>query len=559
MVTIKQGSSHNIYNYVAYNRKKNSIQVANLFLNYMKIERLAALSQTSKTWNKLTDKAHTWINVCKESDITPQCKPAFFAAIKQDNLKAWKSLVRLLSKNYNKNIPSINIKIARWRLENKADFLTDQRAINLLQNLDKSDFSQTIRLNASYFKAMFICEDRGGNLGYPIAYEIFENIQKSKSIPGEHLSKQATYQIALMRAKGQIQTNDYSQVADVLLKIIKDPDVPTKVRAHANFYLSELVLNDCCAKVTKDEAFKFMDAALACKDLPKNMRRDGSSLLNSAKGIKNDSFSESEVNFTSASSTDFARTALMKNKIKKQPNYSISGNTLKVKGKDYHVISSKTINFNQPIASCGGSIRQETILLDPRNSPLLEKIFTDAVNRLNVIKLNVIGNITEDQAFEVVSSCVRLSFPKYENTTSKVNDFVSQKQTDKNNSPVIAIDNFITKRLGVCRHHALVTAHILYRLTQMKEFGLTGIVQIIRDNLSKGGAHAWVTYATKKRMVHIDTMWNKIIDFTGDAGKKIIESKYGAEVLQNQIRKIERALKVEPTLDKRIQIVFSWS
>jgi hypothetical protein len=107
--------------------------------------------------------------------------------------------------------------------------------------------------------------------------------------------------------------------------------------------------------------------------------------------------------------------------------------------------------------------------------------------------------------------------------------------------PCIPIDRFISKGLGVCRHHAMVTAYILDGLTKQRPPYLSGTVQIIRDTMKSGNGHAWAAFVNNTRKVHTDTLWRKIADFSDPVQRKILESYYGAEVIERQVQKVNNA------------------
>lgn len=251
------------------------------------------------------------------------------------------------------------------------------------------------------------------------------------------------------------------------------------------------------------------------------------------------------------SAFEFTRTVQMKNLVKHMPGYDADDSTLSLHGKKYTPISSKTRNYyDEPVASCGSSVGcREILVLDPSNSPVL----ANHLDRIQSI-LSAKGH-SEDQIIKCVVDYVRDKiFPTHSdrNLGERVEAVVNFAKTDKTASkidvfghivPILPIDHFITRKVGVCRHHALVVAYILDGLTKLtsdktgKPF-LKGIVQHIRDEVP-GGAHAWVTYTTSTRKVHIDTLWNRVQDFTGNLGQRILEVSYGPKAIANQMKKVD--------------------
>jgi hypothetical protein len=190
------------------------------------------------------------------------------------------------------------------------------------------------------------------------------------------------------------------------------------------------------------------------------------------------------------------------------------------------------------------------ILLDPKNSPLLNHHFNEIVKIISE-KIPI-----EKEICKIIAKYVRDKIFPAEHA-SKLKAFMITKQWDKTIPKIkikdtrvlaIPIDSFISEKLGVCRHHALVTAYIMDGLTKLcsnktNRPYLSGNVQIIRDNLKSGGAHAWTAYTTKTNMIHIDTLWNIISDFSNAKNREKLERIYGAEVILRQIKKISRNLR----------------
>lgn len=79
-------------------------------------------------------------------------------------------------------------------------------------------------------------------------------------------------------------------------------------------------------------------------------------------------------------------------------------------------------------------------------------------------------------------------------------------------APVISIDEFIKKQSCLCRHHALITAHLLQKC-MMDGLIREGEIHLNRDNIvrpERTSGHSWVVYKTKYNVYVVDTMWNKM-------------------------------------------------
>lgn len=245
---------------------------------------------------------------------------------------------------------------------------------------------------------------------------------------------------------------------------------------------------------------------------------------------------------------DFLRTVQMKTALTHFPNYEPATNTLLINRKNYVAVTTRTRNFfTEPSASCGSNINREVLLLDPENSPVLHKHFEKVLRIISQIP----GCMQEDMIFKTVVNYVRDKiFPSHSHhdLLPRLLFFVEAKKalhtTPKINVlgteiACIPIDAFISKGLGVCRHHALVIAYILDGLKKhlAEKHNFTGTVQIIRDDVI-GGAHAWVTYVNKEKKMHIDSLWNVITDFSNARGRKTLEEAYGKEAIERQFKKV---------------------
>lgn len=244
------------------------------------------------------------------------------------------------------------------------------------------------------------------------------------------------------------------------------------------------------------------------------------------------------------------RTKLSKNFITGLDCYR--SDKLKIGNQFYAPISGGTQQFSsRPVASCGSSSSREIILLDPANSPRLNAHFTKLRSKLK-------PGMSTEKVLEALKEYVRKEiFPN--GSESEISVMVEKArqthQTTKhkdNNIPIplIPIDHFIEKKIGVCRHHALVTAYMLDRLLTEKNPLIEGTVQHMRGN-THIGAHVWVTFIPKKKSFfswsekyHLDTLWDVLINFASQSKIDMLSLMYGKEMINDQIKRTNNAAKI---------------
>jgi hypothetical protein len=514
------------------------------FLDYLSIERLTALGMTSKKWKEVTEVAPFWKMLCKRAFVFPESKPSLFTALENSNTLALNCFLASISRG-------AAIRIAIQHLKKREPFLKDAQVLHLLQQIIENKNSATKEhLQAEYIKAVFMCQDRNPYSTYKLAFNTLQEARVNNKLRRD-LRLGAEYHSALMQAKGLIYTSDYEPVAKNLFKIIYHEKATPEMQAHASYYLADLVLSNCSTLMSRDTALKLMKTLLKNTNLSKELR-EGSNLK---IAIGSEASFEDQL---SNSSSDFTRSLQMKKSINKCLDYSKINQTLQVNGKDYSLITSKTTNFfGKHLASYGASIR-EVIILDPEESILSNMHFKSILQAIEKFE-KTHEKWNDAEIFSIVLDYVRtIIFNSGQNERSKkVERFISSKKLDKDMPqiriknaivPAINIDEFLGSRIGVCRHHAMITAYILDGLTKQtslktgKPF-LYGIVQIIRDNLPKRGAHAWVTMINSTSRIHIDTLWNKCVDFSTSEGIESLKLIYGDVPINNQLLKVEKALK----------------
>lgn len=205
----------------------------------------------------------------------------------------------------------------------------------------------------------------------------------------------------------------------------------------------------------------------------------------------------------------------------------------------------------KPTASCGSSATREVVLLNPDKSPLLNKHFERLVQKLIKLEKNH-GPLNEETKLFVILRYIRKNiFPacKDDNIVEKTNEFVKKtpmKQrvpVKKYQVPIIPIDAFIQANVGVCRHHGMVAAYLIDKLCKnpADKPMLNGIVQHMRDNIKREGAHVWITYVNGTNKFHLDTLWGVLTDFSKSDNIEKLKQAYGNAAITNQIRRTEKA------------------
>jgi hypothetical protein len=256
-----------------------------------------------------------------------------------------------------------------------------------------------------------------------------------------------------------------------------------------------------------------------------------------------------------------ARSIQMRSFLSNFPNYQFG--QIVIDGKHYVPLTGNVPHIStKPVISCGSTINRELTVLDPENSALLNKHYKHINKLLCRLKRETKNGFTEKMVVDLVSSYTnQIIFPRNSNSIQNVENIITNwtgktiafsNGISERQIPVIPIDEFIKKKIGVCRHHALVVCYILDRLTKESEQDrfIYGIVQHMRDNLPKTerhpeGAHIWATFMSAKgNRWHIDTFWNRIVDFNVPQEKEVLKQLYGAGPIENQIRRTHEAHKI---------------
>jgi hypothetical protein len=228
----------------------------------------------------------------------------------------------------------------------------------------------------------------------------------------------------------------------------------------------------------------------------------------------------------------------------------------------YTPIASNQFGFSKrKLISCGSSHEREFILCDFERSPLLKEHYKKLVKRLKKAIPPGSHSVPSAVGLSLIMSYIRKEIFPYDedfNLTEATKKAVKAYKTThpkhhlmlKNGMdsiPVVPIDYFVEQQIGVCRHHALVAAMLIDKL--MDKYGgiliPKGIVQHVRDNMKKGGAHVWVVLIEPDGTKwHFDTLWQMAGRLSNSTYRTIFEQTYGATVLRNQDIKTDFALRV---------------
>jgi hypothetical protein len=233
---------------------------------------------------------------------------------------------------------------------------------------------------------------------------------------------------------------------------------------------------------------------------------------------------------------------------------------IEVKGTIYEGISGEMEDFSsRPIASMGSSSTREVILLDPKQSRALHEKFDELVAVLTSASWEKGSSLSEEEIVDQVYQFVQERI--FNRSPYELESFIRRQKASAETTKLrvgdvdvtcIPIDEFIKAGVGVCRHHALVTAYLLHRLTQGSAPLLSGIVQHMRtsvDGSAGSGAHVWATYVNASRRMHIDTLWRQfVVNVEDKPAQGKLRTLYGSRAIDYELA------RTAPTVDKARRI-----
>ena len=165
---------------------------------------------------------------------------------------------------------------------------------------------------------------------------------------------------------------------------------------------------------------------------------------------------------------------------------------------------------------------REVIVVDPEHSPLLQKAYLELKSQLR-------ESFSQRDILQTTFLYVRENLFDIEICTEQnIAQFINQFPTKE---PEIPLDVFLEKKIGVCRHFALVTTYLLEQLT--KENLLEGQAYLIREQIPSG-RHGWTLFISRSGAWHIDPYWEIFENGKTDAGYFHLCQKYGKRTMEKQ-------------------------
>lgn len=217
----------------------------------------------------------------------------------------------------------------------------------------------------------------------------------------------------------------------------------------------------------------------------------------------------------------------------------------------YEVVSMKLSDFTgRPVASIGSN--REILTLTPSSRTLL-RMFSFLREKIQqefppsqdpVPTLHILNKVREFVANDIFP-------PLTDGALEQLLEFVQEKErtgyvvttSTGQKVPLISIDDVIhAKNIAFCRHHALLTAHLVQRLVR-EGILPKGIVKHMRFNMDDS-AHAWVNFYTEDgKKYHIDTLWDVLVEFSDPHHRQCLAEAYGKEIIDQQNKIADYSLK----------------
>jgi hypothetical protein len=232
--------------------------------------------------------------------------------------------------------------------------------------------------------------------------------------------------------------------------------------------------------------------------------------------------------------------------------------TLKHNDLEFHILKGSQENISQvPIVSIGENpLIREIICLDPQNAPTLEGRYQELLSLLeNESLASKPERLSQKKVLEIISDFVSKKLFNVAGCYGwKLDDFIKQWIIDHSHEssaftsakdgqkiPVIPLDDFAAKGIGMCRQTSFATAFYLHRILSspdLQNLLPPGKVYHVRDHVLKGG-HSWNLYIPDDRSFcwHIDPFWEVIADLNDPDEKKVLYIGYGETCIEREIKR----------------------
>lgn len=233
----------------------------------------------------------------------------------------------------------------------------------------------------------------------------------------------------------------------------------------------------------------------------------------------------------------FDRTAAMHANLAKKgiqtENFGDDEKLIPIQGTYHRIVNRSVTDFcsidQHPLVSIGAGDR-EWIVLSQQS-----KVLDTHYQTLKKIMIEELGNL--EAKLDALKKFVRSILTISDNDVDK---FCSNQQhMTFQDMPIINLDEFIKRSLGVCRHHGLFTAYLLNRLMKDKLIP-KGEIMHCRDDIPRG-AHVWVLYQPKEMVDDaylIDTLWDERACIKRDC-RWLKDRGYGDKAIENCNAKIK--------------------
>lgn len=232
---------------------------------------------------------------------------------------------------------------------------------------------------------------------------------------------------------------------------------------------------------------------------------------------------------------------------------------LRYAGVDYELLNGATKDISTKSVALVGGYNQEVILLNPHRSPKINLLYDVLKGVIEGQKKRGVS-LSDEQILNLVLVHIsrfvleiddqEIGLPEHVRgmpgcDVLRVNNTGEPKMSDR--IAVIPLEKQVIAHKGVCRHNALLAAYYIDRL--IKDKVLDGTVQFIRDNLDKGGAHAWVMFVPEKKagtepaIWHVDVYWKELGNLEKPQTMEIFLDLYGPKALSNTLLRLQGTAK----------------